>query len=97
MLDQIGYPYSRFEEMGYMSPVLHADCEYKKSVKFDDEVKIVVSLQDFGTENVYVLCGSEGVHRRPSPEPVSGRRAERVRNDYPLFPEQQNRISSNDE
>lgn len=48
LLDQIGYPYSRFEEMGYMSPVLHADCEYKKSVKFDDEVKIVVSLQDFG-------------------------------------------------
>ena len=36
LLDQIGYPYSRFEEMGYMSPVLHADCEYKKSVKFDD-------------------------------------------------------------
>ena len=31
-----------------MSPVLHAECEYKKSVKFDDEVKIVVSLQEFG-------------------------------------------------
>ena len=36
MLDQLGYPYRRFEEMGYMS------------VKFDDEVKIVVSLQEFG-------------------------------------------------
>ena len=48
MLDQLGYPYRRFEEMGYMSPVLHAECEYKKSVKFDDEVKIVVSLQEFG-------------------------------------------------
>ena len=34
--------------MGYVSPVLHAECEYKKSVKFDDEVKIVVSLQDAG-------------------------------------------------
>lgn len=48
VLNQLGYPYRRFEEMGYMSPVLHAECEYKKSVKFDDEVKIVVSLQDFG-------------------------------------------------
>ncbi|HIX63497.1 MAG TPA: acyl-CoA thioesterase [Candidatus Mediterraneibacter colneyensis] len=48
ILDQIGYPYRRFEEMGYISPVLHAECEYKKSVKFDDEIKIIVSLQEFG-------------------------------------------------
>ena len=34
--------------MSYISPVLHVDCEYKKSVKFDDEVKIIVSLQDAG-------------------------------------------------
>ncbi len=48
ILNQIGYPYRRFEEMGYISPVLHAECEYKKSVKFDDEIKIIVSLQEFG-------------------------------------------------
>lgn len=48
MLNQAGYPYRRFEEMGYVSPVLRAECEYKKSVKFDDEVKIVVSLQEAG-------------------------------------------------
>ena len=48
MLEQMGYPYRKFEEMGYISPVLHAECEYKKSVKFDDEVKITVSLQEFG-------------------------------------------------
>ena len=48
ILNQLGYPYRRFEEMGYISPVLHVECEYKKSVKFDDEVKIVVSIQDFG-------------------------------------------------
>ena len=48
VLDQLGYPYRRFEEMGYMSPVLHAECDYKKSVRFGDEVKIIVSLQDFG-------------------------------------------------
>lgn len=48
VLNQLGYPYRRFEEMGYISPVLHAECEYKKSVRFDDEVKIVVSLLEFG-------------------------------------------------
>lgn len=48
VLSQMGYPYRKFEEMGYLSPVLHADCEYKKSVKFDDEVKITVSLQELG-------------------------------------------------
>ena len=48
MLDQIGYPYRCFEEMGYISPVLHVDCEYKKSVRFDDEVKIIVRLQEAG-------------------------------------------------
>ena len=48
LMNQMGYPYRRFEEMGYLSPVLHAECEYKKSIRFDDEVKIVVSLQDIG-------------------------------------------------
>ena len=42
MLNQLGYPYRRFEEMGYISPVLHAECEYKKSVRFDDEVRITL-------------------------------------------------------
>lgn len=47
-LDKLGFPYRKFEEMGYISPVLHAECDYKKSVKFDDEVKIVVSVRNFG-------------------------------------------------
>lgn len=48
VMGQLGYPYRRFEEMGYLSPVLHADCEYRKSVKFDDDIEIAVSIQDFG-------------------------------------------------
>ena len=48
VMGQLGYPYRRFEEMGYLSPVLHAECEYRKSVKFDDEVKITVRVQEFG-------------------------------------------------
>lgn len=48
MMNQMGYSYRRFEEMGYLSPVLHAECEYRKSVKFDDDVKIIVSLQELG-------------------------------------------------
>ena len=48
MLNQLGYPYRRFEELGYISPVLHAECEYKKSVRFDDEVRISVTLKELG-------------------------------------------------
>lgn len=48
MLNQLGYPYRKFEEMGYISPVLHAECEYKKSVRFDDEVRITVTLKKLG-------------------------------------------------
>lgn len=48
MLNQLGYPYRRFEEMGYISPVLHVECEYKKSVRFDDEVRITVTLKELG-------------------------------------------------
>ena len=48
LLDQIGFPYRRFEEMGYISPTRYLRVEYKKSIKFDDEVKIVVSLQELG-------------------------------------------------
>ena len=48
MLEQMGYPYRKVEEKGYISPVPPAECEYKKRVKFDDEVKITVSLQEVG-------------------------------------------------
>lgn len=46
-MNQLGYPYRSFEEMGLISPVLDVHCEYKKSVRFDDQVMIKVSLQDF--------------------------------------------------
>ena len=60
MLNQIGYPYRRFEEMGYISPVLHVDCEYKKSVKFDDEVKFTLRYDIYNLSEGGVLsaCGT---------------------------------------
>lgn len=48
VLNQLGFPYRKFEEMGYICPVLRAECEYKKSVKFDDEVKILMNVQELG-------------------------------------------------
>lgn len=48
VMNQLGYPYRRFEEMGYICPVLQVECEYKKSVKFDDKVKILVGLKNAG-------------------------------------------------
>lgn len=48
VLNQLGFPYRKFEEMGYICPVLHAECDYKKSVKFDDEVKILMHIVSQG-------------------------------------------------
>lgn len=47
-MDKIGLPYKVMEDMGYMCPVLSVACEYKKSVTFDDKVKIITKLTDYG-------------------------------------------------
>lgn len=47
-MNQMGYPYRRFEEEGFISPVLAVNCEYKKSVCFDEKVKIKVYLKEIG-------------------------------------------------
>lgn len=47
-MDKIGLPFSVMEELGYGCPVLSAECEYKKSVTFDDTVKIITKLTEYG-------------------------------------------------
>lgn len=46
-LEYIGYPYSKVEESGLMIPVLHAECDYKNPVRFDDVFEIHITLTDF--------------------------------------------------
>lgn len=35
MLRDIGLPYSKFEEMGFMMPVVESHCRYRKGAQFD--------------------------------------------------------------
>ena len=46
-MDQVGYPYKKFEDNGLISPVLSVECTYKKSVFFGDIVEITVFLERF--------------------------------------------------
>ena len=46
-MDQVGYPYKKFEDDGLVSPVLSVECTYKKSVSFGDVVEITVFLERF--------------------------------------------------
>lgn len=46
MLRAIGLPYSRVEEMGFFLPVIEAHAEYRRPVRYDDEIQIVVMLRE---------------------------------------------------
>ncbi len=47
MLDANGMPYSSFEELGVMIPVLGVNCHYKCHVTFDDIIVIKPFVKDF--------------------------------------------------
>ena len=44
-LDQIGWSFDKLEEQGIVSPVLAIECNYKKSTKFADVVKIELKVE----------------------------------------------------
>jgi len=46
-LEKIGWPYTRLEEEGIISPVISVDAKYKKSTTFNDIVDIEVKIQEF--------------------------------------------------
>ena len=46
-MDQLGFPYSRMEAEGVLSPVKSLACEYKKPCTFGDEIFISVSVESF--------------------------------------------------
>lgn len=45
--DKVGYPYSRLEFEGIVSPVIGIECDYKISTKFDDSIEIEVKIKEF--------------------------------------------------
>ena len=48
-LDKIGASYKMVEDMGFASPVLSVNCEYKKSCTFGDTVLVDVKLVELGS------------------------------------------------
>lgn len=47
LLDQIGFPFTKIEEMGLLSPVLGVECSYKETTAFDDVIEIYASVVEF--------------------------------------------------
>ena len=45
-LDEIGWSYSKLEEVGLISPVLGVNCRYLHPTVFDEEVRITVKVKE---------------------------------------------------
>lgn len=46
-LDDMGYAYARLEHEGIICPILSAECEYKRMMKFGDTARIEVEIEKF--------------------------------------------------
>ena len=46
-MDQLGFPYTRMEAEGVLSPVKALSCEYKSPCTFGEEISIAVSVESF--------------------------------------------------
>ena len=46
-LDHLGHGYAQLEAEGLASPVLAVECQYKRPTTFNDEIKIVVSVEKY--------------------------------------------------
>lgn len=44
-LDQIGWSYDKFEEIGIISPVINIDCNFKKTTTYPDDIYVKVTVQ----------------------------------------------------
>ena len=62
-MDQMGFPYSRMESEGIMSPVRSLSCSYKRPTRFGDTVSIDVSVESFSGARLtllYVMTDQDG-------------------------------------
>ena len=54
MFEQMGFPFSRLEQMGAVSPVVSVSCEYKIPTKFDDRIEVSVEIEEFKGVRLYL-------------------------------------------
>ncbi|AFM41829.1 acyl-CoA thioester hydrolase, YbgC/YbaW family [Desulfosporosinus acidiphilus SJ4] len=49
---EINLPYTRFEEQGFSLAVIEANCRYRKPARYDDDIKIVTTIDKVTTRSV---------------------------------------------
>ena len=47
LMDKLGFSYKKMEDLGIISPVIFASCEYKKPIKFNDVVEIGITVEEY--------------------------------------------------
>ena len=47
MLAEVGFPYWKVEESGVMIPVVSVSCEYRKMVRYGDQVEVAVRVERY--------------------------------------------------
>lgn len=46
-LEELGWGYDRMEKEGVISPVIHIDCDYRKTTSFPDIVDITAQVEEY--------------------------------------------------
>lgn len=62
-MDQIGFPYTRMEAEGVISPVVDISLKYVKPCRFGDEITVNVTVESFGGAKLalrYEMRGNTG-------------------------------------
>lgn len=52
LLRSLGLPYSEFEKMGYILPVIEAHANYYKSASYDHSIDIITTLRNIPTVKI---------------------------------------------
>ncbi len=62
-LKNIGWDYSKLEEMGIMSPVIAVSCKYKLSTTFEEMISIEINVAEYNGAKLtlkYIMTNPEG-------------------------------------
>lgn len=59
-LDEIGWGYGQLENLGFVSPVVSVQCDYKATSTFGDEIAVKVSIA--GCDGIRIFFGYEMVN-----------------------------------
>lgn len=102
-MNQAGFPYTRMEEEGVISPVVELSCKYRKPCTFGDDITISVTVESFTGAKMVLAYDM----RKQNGDEVCSARSEhtfldregrfvRMKRDMPLFCEAIERVLQED-